>query len=96
MSGVLASVIATVNARLSLVGEAVEGQHAHLEVLALVEQARQEWEAAQGYFDNVSDPDLIDHAVYVNQAAEKRYMYLLKQARTQGIQANSLLRSPLT
>lgn len=51
----------------------------------VVEQARQEWADAQRYYNSVSDKDLIDHAVYMMQAAEKKYMYLLKQARQQGI-----------
>jgi hypothetical protein len=51
----------------------------------VVEQARQEWLGAQHYYNSVSDKDLIDHAVYMMQAAEKKYMYLLKQARLQGI-----------
>lgn len=94
MNSVLASVIATVGTRLNLVQEVVESQPGDPELLALVEEARREWEDARGYFNSVSDPDLIDHAVYVNQAAEKRFMYLLKQARSQGIQSSSLLPRP--
>jgi hypothetical protein len=51
----------------------------------IVEAARQDWVMAQRYYNNVSDPDLVDHAVYQIQAAEKKYAYLLKQARRQGI-----------
>ncbi|SDF63896.1 DUF2508 family protein [Sporolituus thermophilus] len=51
----------------------------------VVEQARQEWLSAQNYYNNVSDSDLVDHAVYLMQAAEKKYMYLLKLARKEGI-----------
>lgn len=51
----------------------------------VVEQARQEWLDAQIYYNSVSDSDLVDHAVYLMQAAEKKYMYLLKQARKEGI-----------
>jgi len=94
VNSVLASVIATVGTRLNLVQEVVEGPPGDPELLALVEEARQEWDAARGYFDSVSEPDLIDHAVYVNQAAEKRYMYLLKQARNNGVQSSSLLPRP--
>lgn len=36
-----------------------------------LEQARQEWLNAQNYYDNVSDADLVDHASYLMQAAEK-------------------------
>lgn len=51
----------------------------------VVEEARQEWLNAQCYYNTVSDEDLIDHAVYLMQAAEKKYMYLLKQARHAGV-----------
>jgi len=51
----------------------------------VVEEARQEWLNAQYYYNTVSDQDLIDHAVYLMQATERKYMYLLKQARNAGI-----------
>jgi len=51
----------------------------------VVEEARREWINAQYYYNTVSDQDLIDHAVYLMQAAEKKYMYLLKQARSAGV-----------
>jgi hypothetical protein len=49
----------------------------------IIEQARQEWLHAKSYFDNVVDPDLVDYAVYSVEAAERKYMYLLKKARSQ-------------
>lgn len=51
----------------------------------VVEEARQEWLNAQSYYNTVSDEDLIDHAVYLMQATEKKYIYLLKQARHAGV-----------
>ena len=53
---------------------------------SLVEQARQEWVNAKSYFDNVVDPDLVDYAVYSVEAAERKYMYLLKRARLEDAQ----------
>lgn len=47
----------------------------------VIEEARREWLRAGSYFENVTDPDLIDHAIYSVRAAEKKYMYLLKRAR---------------
>jgi hypothetical protein len=47
----------------------------------LVEQARREWQDARLRFEQISDPDLIDHAIYSIEAAEQRYMYLLKKAK---------------
>ncbi len=49
----------------------------------LVEQARQEWLDAKARFNEVDDPDLVDYAVYAMEAAENRYMYLLRKARHQ-------------
>lgn len=46
-----------------------------------VEQARIEWQLARRYFETVTDPDLIDYAIYNLKAAERRYSYLLKQVR---------------
>lgn len=51
----------------------------------VVEKARQDWLNAQNYYNAVSDQDLVDHAVYTMQAAEKKYMYLLKKAREEGV-----------
>lgn len=51
------------------------------------EWARQEWVAACSFFDSVSDPDLIDHAIYAMSATEKKYLYLLKKARDAGYHA---------
>ncbi|MBC8014869.1 MAG: DUF2508 domain-containing protein, partial [Sporomusaceae bacterium] len=41
----------------------------------VVEEARREWLNAQYYYNTVSDEDLVDHAVYLMQATERKYMY---------------------
>ncbi len=51
----------------------------------VIEQARLEWQDAQDYYNTVTEEDLIDHAAYRIRAAEKRYMYLMKKARQEGI-----------
>ena len=43
-----------------------------------VHQALRAWQDAQKYFDSVSDPDLVDVAIYDMEAARMRYMYMLK------------------
>jgi hypothetical protein len=48
-------------------------------------QAKLEWKRARMYFESVSDPDLVDHAIAVMHATEKKYMYLVRLARDQGI-----------
>ena len=32
-------------------------------------------------FENVSQPDLVDYAIYKVEAAEKKYIYLLRQIK---------------
>ena len=51
------------------------------ENLPLLEKARQEWLAAIALFNNVCEKDLIDYAIYNLNAAERRYVFLLKEAR---------------
>ena len=46
-----------------------------------VKRAYAELKAAENYFDNVDDPDLIDFAIYDLEAAKKKYAYMLKKAR---------------
>ncbi len=46
-----------------------------------VKRAYAEMKAAENYFDNVNDPDLIDYAIYDLEAAKKKYAYMLKKAR---------------
>ena len=56
------------------------------ELLQAVVQAQREWETAKKIFETVTDPDLVDYAIYRVQAAQKRYTYLLRQAKEEGIQ----------
>lgn len=51
---------------------------------SMVEQARLEWHCAKERFNQISDPDLIDHAIYDLEARERRYIFLLKKAREEG------------
>ncbi len=60
------------------------------EVRLLVEQARAEWEAACVLFAEAAKPELVDHAVHRMLAAEKRFNYLLREPRKQGVQADAL------
>ena len=34
-------------------------------------RGQEDWLAARSYFENVVDPDLIDHAIYTIEAAEE-------------------------
>jgi hypothetical protein len=55
-----------------------------------LEQAWQEWRHARLYFNNVTDPDLIDYAIFYMGATEKKYIYLLKRAREIGMNIEGL------
>lgn len=52
------------------------------EICLYIEDAKKEWEDARNLFNEIKDPDLIDYAVYAIQAAEKKYIYLYKQAKS--------------
>ncbi|MDI3522151.1 MAG: hypothetical protein PWR31_421 [Bacillota bacterium] len=54
------------------------------DLFTAVEEAKADWVAARQYFETVTDPDLIDFAIFNLEAAERRYTYLLKQARACG------------
>jgi len=58
-------------------------------LLENLEQARREWKYAKLYFNCVMDPDLIDHAIFYMGATEKKYIYLLKRAREEGLNIES-------
>lgn len=46
-----------------------------------VRRAYSQWQAAENYFDNVADPDLIDFAIYDMEAAKKKIrVYAQKSA----------------
>lgn len=43
--------------------------------------ALQQWKDSTRYFENVSDPDLIEFAIYEMEASKRRYLCLLKRAQ---------------
>lgn len=52
-----------------------------LSITTLVDRAHKEWVQAKNFFNEVNDPELIDHAIYAMVAAERKYIYLLKLAK---------------
>ena len=52
------------------------------EMFINIENAKKEWEDAKNIFENVSQPDLVDYAIYKVEAAEQKYIYLLKQYKS--------------
>lgn len=48
-----------------------------------LQNAKKEWEEAKNIFENVSEPDLVDYAIYNVEAAEQKYVYLLRQIKNE-------------
>ncbi|QXM07146.1 YaaL family protein [Crassaminicella indica] len=67
-------------------GEAVQTEEDKM--IHTIKEAHEEWRNAEKYFQDVTDPDLIDYAIYRVEAAKTRYTYLLKVAREMGIKSN--------
>lgn len=69
----------------------MENPKDQMELMDILIEAKEEWLQAQNYFENVSEPDLVDYAIYRLEAAKKRYAYLIKQARIQGVTNNRII-----
>jgi len=50
-------------------------------LVEIIDRAKEEWLDAGRIFEEVTDPMLIDYAVYQLKASEKKYMYLIKIAK---------------
>ena len=50
-----------------------------------IQEAQKQWQEARDYFNSVSEPELIDHAAYMIEAARVKYMYLLNKAKKRGL-----------
>lgn len=55
------------------------------EEILLIKKAWLEWHDAHRYYQAVSDPDLVEYAIFAIKAAETKYSYLMKQARCHGL-----------
>lgn len=60
----------------------------HKELIEAIEEAREEMERASQYFEMVSSPMLVDHAIHSEDAARTKFMYLLNQAKELGIRVD--------
>lgn len=63
------------------------GVTARQQLLEDLHQTKNALEAAYSNFENVIDPDLIDCYTYEIYAVQKRYKFLLEQARQMDLQA---------
>lgn len=46
-----------------------------------VEETRQEWRRIKEQLDDLTDPDLVDSAIYQLKSLEKRCMFLMKELK---------------
>ncbi len=50
-----------------------------------IKSAHSDWQRAEAMFHEVTDPDLVDHAIYDMMAAKMKYIYLLKTAKNKDL-----------
>ncbi|MEG0857585.1 MAG: DUF2508 family protein [Terrisporobacter sp.] len=55
------------------------------EIIESIEEAKLEMKVASCMFENVSDPKLIEVAIYSQEVAKRRYEYLLSLAKKREI-----------
>lgn len=60
----------------------VEKEQEEEQLLADLERAKEEWDAARIRLDQVTGKDEIDYAIYAHEAAQKRYELLLRYVRS--------------
>lgn len=58
-------------------------------LLMAIESAKAKMEITNCVFENVEDPFLIEVAIFEEQAARKRYEYLINQAKKKNISVNN-------
>lgn len=58
------------------------------DIIEAMEIAIGEMEVARSLFNNALDPKLIEVAIYSEEVAKKRYDYLLKLAKTNGLKVS--------
>lgn len=84
--GGLVSVVESIYSRANISNDTAIDENRQF--VQYVNQAYEEWQDAEKLFHSVNDPDLIDHAIYKIEATKARYIYLLKQAKANGIRTN--------
>ena len=58
--------------------------------LQAVERARLDWLIFGNYYQQIRDPELVEHAAFELKARERRYMYLLTRAKTAGLRLDDV------
>jgi hypothetical protein len=66
---------------LEYVYNSIEGPKQEMQVLMAIEDAVNQIKMARDFFETVSEPKLVDYAIYLEQAAKSRYEFLLAEAK---------------
>lgn len=59
------------------------------DLLREIENTKLEMESARSFFENVSDSNLVDVAIYSEAVAKKRYDYLISEARRKNVRVSN-------
>lgn len=54
-------------------------------LISSIKNAQSEWYRAESMFNEATESDLVDHAIYDMMAAKTRYAYLIKAAKQRGL-----------
>ncbi|HML36106.1 MAG TPA: YaaL family protein [Bacillota bacterium] len=54
-------------------------------LISSIKAAHSDWQRAEAMFHEVTDPDLVDHAIYDVMATKSKYIYLLKTAKNKDL-----------
>ncbi len=58
-----------------------ERDYSREEMLENLRLAHKEWRDKESFFEAVTDPDLVDYAIYDMEASKLKYIYLLKKMK---------------
>ena len=58
------------------------------QIIKDIELAKAEWESAEYFFQMAREPELVDYAIYLQNAARVKYAHLLKLAKRKNISVN--------
>ncbi|NGM85584.1 hypothetical protein G5B47_24605 [Paenibacillus sp. 7124] len=70
--------------------EQEEAQEEHWDVFTEIRKAHMEWERAHLMFDEAVGQDQIDYAIFILEAAERKYQIHLKHAKRIGLNRDRL------
>ncbi len=61
-----------------------------MDLVLELEEARDQWRNMQSIYNEVCDPALVDAVIYQVMAAERRYEYLLRLAKSESLSCENI------